>query len=203
MPLTQIDICNQALARSKAPEITAITEDNEGAILCNRFYDSALEEVMSLFHWNSATKRISLVANTTPPAFGWLHAYDLPADYVTAIDLDNAANFVIEGVQLLTNSAACNLTYIAAVDVSQLKPLTASCVVLMLASKIVASLTGDPQAGNEFLNELYQSTLLTARVADRFENNNAEPADDWTNFDAPPVSQTTNTVSVTGYGNLN
>ena len=80
-----------------------------------------------------------------------------------------------------------------------MKQTTVSCIVLRLASLLAPDLTGDPQSGNEFINELNQIALPQARVVNTYENNNGPVTSNWVDYETPPVFDTTQTV--TGSGN--
>ena len=57
---SQINICNLALRRMGAAEITAIDEGSKNADNCNAFWDYILDEVLEDYAWNFAKKTVTL-----------------------------------------------------------------------------------------------------------------------------------------------
>ena len=68
--------------------------------------------------WNFALKRATLSALATAPAFGYTYQYQLPTDYIRAVEFNaqaagtSQALFEIEGDKLLTNDATAELRYV-------------------------------------------------------------------------------------------
>ena len=57
---TQVDICNLALRRLGAQEITAIDDGSKNADHCNAFWTYVIDEVLDDYSWNFAEKTRSL-----------------------------------------------------------------------------------------------------------------------------------------------
>ena len=57
---TQVDICNLALRRLGASEITTITEGTKNADHCNAFWTYILDEVLEDYSWGFARKTVTL-----------------------------------------------------------------------------------------------------------------------------------------------
>ena len=74
MGLSKTDICNQALLKVGADVIESLDTDVnseegtvESALLCNVFFDQALDEILRLYQWNCCTKRHTPVKLTEDP----------------------------------------------------------------------------------------------------------------------------------------
>src|SRR5688500_10652792 len=81
---TKIDIANQALSHlGVGKEITSLTERSEEARALNRFYDVALDALLSEFDWPFARKEAALNEAESEPVEGWSYAYRYPADCVS------------------------------------------------------------------------------------------------------------------------
>ena len=80
MAVTAVSICNMALALVGADgTITALTQDNQNARVCNQFYDAARQTLLRSHPWNFATGRIASYPEwdtATPYSEGALVEYD-------------------------------------------------------------------------------------------------------------------------------
>lgn len=113
MPLSDADICNQALARiGQRKPITAIdgSDTSANAALCALLYPKARNKLLSRFPWFFATRGAILVAD--PNVFagslgnlpGYAHAYTDPADLVKPLYIFNGARPGAGVVQLFASS---------------------------------------------------------------------------------------------------
>lgn len=150
--------------------LTTIATASPSAEALNRAFGCVLEEFIRTHRWSWATKRVALVATTTP-AFGWTHSFTLPADYVVAAELNgedvwgkSGDSFVVESGVLLTDANAAQLVY-------QRKPIAMSdpAVTLAQAQEAMMALM-DPLAFRAFC------TLLAAEVAPVIRNDGREMA---------------------------
>ena len=139
--------------------LTTIATVSPSAEALNRAFGFVLEEFIRTHRWSWATRRVALVATTTP-AFGWTHAFTLPADYVVAAELNgedvwgkSGDSFVVESGVLLTDANAAELVY-------QRKPIaTADPAVTLAQAQEAMMAIMDPLAFRAFC------TLLAAEVA--------------------------------------
>ena len=150
--------------------LTTIATASPSAEALNRAFGFVLEEFIRTHRWSWATRRVALVATTTP-AFGWTHAFTLPTDYVVAAELNgedvwgkSGDSFVVESGVLLTNANAAELVY-------QAKPIATSDPAATLAQAQEAMMAlMDPLAFRAFC------TLLAAEVAPVIRNDGRELA---------------------------
>ncbi|MEN3940673.1 hypothetical protein WJU23_05210 [Prosthecobacter sp. SYSU 5D2] len=116
--MTQTDLANVALGHLGSSVIMAITENSAAAEHCRRFWDITRDALLRQRHWNFAIKRADLSELDDAPLFGWTKAYQLPADYILAIEFNGRqagtgeALHEIEGSHLLTNEVTAELKYI-------------------------------------------------------------------------------------------
>ena len=150
--------------------LTTIATASPSAEALNRAFGFVLEEFIRTHRWSWATRRVALVATTTP-AFCWTHAFTLPADYVVAAELNgedvwgkSGDSFVVESGVLLTDADAAELVY-------QAKPIATSDPAVTLAQAQEAMIGRmDPLAFRAFC------TLLAAEVAPVIRNDGRELA---------------------------
>jgi hypothetical protein len=79
---TTVEICNRALRRVKATEISALTDDNREAQACNRHYDEVRRAALADGIWTFALKRQKLARDAAAPVFGYDNSFSLPADCI-------------------------------------------------------------------------------------------------------------------------
>ena len=70
-----VDICNSALNLLGASTISALTDDNKNARLCNQRYEPVRNRVFRSHAWNCLHKRIQLAQNSTAPVVEYSYAY--------------------------------------------------------------------------------------------------------------------------------
>jgi hypothetical protein len=80
--VSQIDICNRALAHLPASPIVSIGEDSLEARECRRFYQTVIDEMLDAQHdWSFANTRVTLAQLATNDRENeWLYAYQLPGN---------------------------------------------------------------------------------------------------------------------------
>ena len=78
--VTEVDICNQALSLlGDVGQITSIDppDGSAQALVCNRFYDQAIDATLQMHAWSFAIKHEELVAATNDRD-EWAYAYEVP-----------------------------------------------------------------------------------------------------------------------------
>lgn len=174
MSLTQTDICNQALVRIGSKRISSINDDTKAANLCLEVWASTVGEVSRCGQWNCLLKRAELGRLTEAPAFEWDYQYQLPADFVSMVQLNGIIyhgqpqdDWEIEGRRLLTDAETAQVRYVALVeDVSQWDALFADAVVVLMASKMAVAIRQDESMASNLRNEYERITLSRARQRD-------------------------------------
>jgi hypothetical protein len=147
---TVTDIANLALSRLGEQGISDISENIPNAIRCRLHYETARDSLLRSHQWNFATVRAELTQLEDAPAFGWTHAYQLPADFLCLSTLNGAqakrcaSAYVIEGDNLLTNAGSAQITYVKKVtDPNRFDSLFADVLIFRLAAAIAMDVTGD------------------------------------------------------------
>lgn len=77
--ISDVLVCNDALALLPADPITRIDEQSLEARECRRSYKSVVAELLEKHHWGLATKRVTLAQMVNDRA-EWAFAYAKPAD---------------------------------------------------------------------------------------------------------------------------
>lgn len=79
--VTAVDICNLALSHiGESATVTSIAPPDGSAqsILCNQFFNRAVEELLEMHPWSFATARADLAETATNDVDGWKYSYAYP-----------------------------------------------------------------------------------------------------------------------------
>lgn len=116
-------ICNSALIKIGAERITALTDNNKRAILCNEQYDKIRRRVISAHPWNFATRRVQLAKLASTPVFEYDNEYQIPSDCLRIFRVrdQDIIDYRIEGRKVLSDSDEIYIEYASDItDVSQM-----------------------------------------------------------------------------------
>ena len=163
--MTDIQICNLALARLGDSRITALTDASAQAQYCSLFYAQTLEELQAEFDWQFCRKQVSLTGGTAPLT-GYSIQYALPVDFIRAIRLgnidasENFGSWEIVGTNLHTNIASpVALDYIALVTTPASFPaIFVEALSMKLAAVLAMPLTGSKELFTQCV-QLYSATI--------------------------------------------
>jgi len=153
---SEIDICNLALSLlGERAEVTSITppDGTNEAQQCGRFYPMARDELLEMFAWSFATRRVVL-ASVDSDRPGWLYAYTLPTTCLKplsvlaqqVLDDTESADFIVEtsdtGTRLLfTNQEEATLRYVATVtDTTRFTPLFCAALARLMSVKLAGQM---------------------------------------------------------------
>jgi hypothetical protein len=167
--MTDLDICNLALARLGDSRITALNAANAQAQYCTLFYAQTVEELQAEFDWQFCRKQANLATGTVPLT-GYSYQYDQPTDFIRAIrldDIDASENFgtwEILGSKIHTNLPSTAeiplvLDYIALVTTTTLFPaIFIEALSMKLAAVLAMPLTGSKELFTQCV-QLYTATI--------------------------------------------
>ena len=175
--MTEIDICNLALARLGDSRITALAppDATAQAQYCSLFYSQTVEELQAEFDWQFCRKQVNLATGTVPLT-GYSVKYALPTDFIRAIrldDIDASENFgtwEILGTNLHTNlTGTPSLDYIALVTTTTLFPaIFIEALSMKLAAVLAMPLTGSKELFTQCV-QLYTATIQKPAFANATE----------------------------------
>jgi hypothetical protein len=151
--MTDIQICNLALARLGDARITALTDATAQAQYCSLFYTQTLEELQTEFDWQFCRKLASLTADATAPAFGYTRRFSVPSDFLRLIRLngiDEDENFskweIVDGFIHTDLTAPAQIEYIASVtDAAKFPAVFVEILSAKLATNLAMPLTGSKE----------------------------------------------------------
>jgi len=151
--MTDIQICNLALARLGDSRITLLSDTTAQAQYCSLFYAQTLEELQTEFDWQFCRKLASLTADATPPAFGYARRFAVPSDFLRLIRLngiDEDENFskweIVNGFIHTDFAAPAQIEYIAHVtDSAKFPAVFVEIFSAKLAANLALPLTGSKE----------------------------------------------------------
>ena len=149
--MTDVQICNLALARLGDARITSLSDSSAQATYCSLFYEQTVEELQADFDWSFCRKLSSLTA-TTAPSSGYSSAFTLPADFIRAVRLggidasENFGTWEVVGTTIHTNLSSPVLNYIANItDTTKFPAIFVEALTIKLAAVLAMPLTGSKE----------------------------------------------------------
>ena len=177
MAISEVSICNLAIARVGGESISSLAENVKAAKLCTIFYSNSRDSVLAEMWWTFATKRQTLARLATAPESEFGYAYQLPSDLITPRYLADAEDveYVIEGDTLVTDAEEVDLVYtFQQADTTKFTPLFTDCVAFRVAAELALPLTNRPTNQSNF-TQLYQKALSRAKVTDQDRGSKKRP----------------------------
>jgi hypothetical protein len=181
---TPTSICNIALARCGATEISSFENDqSREAVLCRRLFHPARRMALVAHHWNGAKRAAQLTENTDVTPVFWSYAYDLPDDFLRMISVHPSNDLNSETPYALQNAndadadmvlmADANQIYVQYVfdndDVTSLSQGFREVLNFVLARDLCMSL-GKSTSKYELTNREYRRALTMAKSIDGMQD---------------------------------
>jgi hypothetical protein len=187
---SQLDItaiCNLALDYLDEAPLTSIDDTSAVARWFKRNFWPMAWSLMRKHPWNFAIGRASLAATSTPPAFGWPFAYEVPVDCLRVLPLtiDGTENgrplpFKVEGQQILTTQdAPLRIRYVRRIENTGLfDNQFCDALAAALAQKAAHFITGKQSYG-QAMGQVFAGLLDDAQMVDALEGSPDDPIDDF------------------------
>ncbi|CAB4200254.1 hypothetical protein UFOVP1356_31 [uncultured Caudovirales phage] len=177
---SQVDICNRALIKLGAGQITAITDNTKAARVLSGLWDSVRQAELSKRFWIFALTRTSMPALATTPEWGFGYQYQLPVDFLKLVQINDTfippglmdyrngddSPYAIEGKSLLTNfGPPLKIRYIRDVtDTGTFDALFCDMLASRLAVEACYSIT-QSREGQNAAKEDYKSSSREASIS--------------------------------------
>jgi hypothetical protein len=182
LPTTWTELCNAALARLNAGQISDYDSDTSNkADQCRLHLPLILEEILGCHDWNGVSKRAELNENATPPDFGYDHAFDLPADFIRFCgeDEQDVDEYIVEGNQILTDAEEVYIRYVfGPAAFSDLPGYILPAIIAALAARLCKHLTSNDALQRQIQTEYEDpafGALARAKSADARFNQQISP----------------------------
>jgi hypothetical protein len=112
---SEVQMCNLALSRIGEEPISAIDEGGNKANLCQTYYTTIRDELLSNHDWGFARKRRALALLSEDAVGRWTYTYQMPVDCLKPRFVEYGGRqdtpFRIEGDTILTNTEDAVLVY--------------------------------------------------------------------------------------------
>lgn len=191
--MSEVDICNAALAKLGAESILTRNDNNNRARVVNGRYDSVRDAELRRHRWRFAIKRVSLPALAVAPDSDYARQFQLPNDFLRLIeggDIKSAADlgdfrstdsslYSVEGRTLLTSlPAPLSIRYIAQiVDDGIFDAAFREALASRLAYECCKKITGNENEKAGCMDD-YRNSIREAIRANALEVAPEQPADD-------------------------
>ncbi len=177
MTATKLGIINRALAKAGLRPATSPAEDHPPLAAALSVWDAVTDETLRAHPWSHALVWTALAREADPPAWGFAHAYSLPADCLRLIDVRGEndpsappARHSLSGRSVYSDVSPCLARYVARrPDPWLWPPDFAEAVVCRLAADI-ATLCAQNSGLAASLLRLYDAALSRALLHDAAES---------------------------------
>ena len=176
---SKVGMCNAALIKVGANEITSLTENSEEGRKCNARFQDILDTLLESHPWNFAMERTTLAASSEAPNHEFDYKFLLPQRpyCLRVVQVYNDYPYKIEGRYLFSNYSDISIKYIKRVtDMNELSSLFREAFSLYLAAELAYPLAGSTALRQEILGE-FTVAMRMARTKDAQE----ETADNFKN----------------------
>lgn len=184
MAISEVTICNRALAKVGAERIISLADSNERAALCAEVYPTVRDDLLRGHPWNFAISRVALAPIMGEPLFDWGFQFQLPSDCLRVLETDLAkeAKWKVEGRRLMCDFEAVSIKFIKNVnDPSQFDANFVELLACKMAADISYSLVQSVTLRDQLIQE-YERKLRLARSFDAQEGQGDRVyADTWLN----------------------
>jgi len=172
---SEVDICNQALARIGASMLMAITDETREGQLCRAHYNSIRRVVLSEMQWTFATKRyvLSHLAGEYPANKNY-YKFLVPSEVLNVLSVTddgedlhiNTLDWTIEGKHIFAPATTIYMKATADyVDSNRYSPLFEQAFMLRLAAALANPMTANAALTQALLKE-YGAVLRDASSRD-------------------------------------
>lgn len=183
---TETDLINRALDILKEAELSSVNDNRPIARLMKRNFYVTRDALLEESEWNFAIRRASLPEASPAPAYGWSHAYTLPAETIRVIPLtvngDSEGYPIpheVEDGQILTNaSGPLKVRYVYRNEDYSRYPATFQIALsARLAMGCAHWLTGKTNYA-QIATNMYREAINTAWLSDAIQGTSPRAADD-------------------------
>jgi hypothetical protein len=171
-----VGICNSALVKLGATRIVSLTEGSKNANLCSEQFAKIRDDLLRGHSWNFAMARAKPAQLDASPAFGFDHAFQLPASFMRAVTVhpDDGGRapvaYKIEGRQLLADSSEIYLRFVSQVtDPNVMDPAFRETLAWALAFDLAIPITQSSTTREQMAHGL-RDALSKAKSVDAIED---------------------------------
>ena len=182
---SQVEIANRALTKIGEARILSLGDDVEAARSIDSLWDIVRDAELRIRKWKFSVSRTTLAALASTPSWGFSYEYQLPADCLRILQVNDiypgvdlsdyrgsdSAEWRVEGRKILTNiSAPLKIRYVSRVeDTGQWDAAFTEAFACRLAAEVVERLTQSNAKKDTAWSEYKQAISMAVR-ADAIES---------------------------------
>jgi hypothetical protein len=182
--VSEVSICNSALAKLGAERIISLDDDNPRAIVMKEQYHKVRDSLLYSHPWNFAIVYSELAQLADQPEYDFDYKFGLPNDCLRVIDTDlpSGERWKVFGRDLYCNETSVSIRYLSnSVDVSDFSPAFIEALACKLASDVTFTIVQDAALKASLYKE-YTQNLREARSFDAQESGGDRVySDNWLN----------------------
>jgi hypothetical protein len=176
--MSEVAICNQALALLGVPPIVSFDDGTTPSNLCSQLYAGLRDQVLEERAWTFATGRATLLPDATPPDFQYSNRFQIPSTWIRILGVNKtiaqpgAEDTRIpfpwnkEGNYILASADKVYVNYVQKVtDASLFSPAFRDCLAYRLAADMAISLRQSTTLMQD-MTSLYAAKLNQAALKD-------------------------------------
>lgn len=164
MAVSEVSICNSAIAKIGGQRLVSLDDANERARLFKEQYPKMRDELLYAHPWSFATKRAAPVAVVLPPNSLYPAKFQLPLDCLRVLEVEGwTSRWSTEDGFLIVDHPDPVIKYVAQVtDVSKFSPAFSETLAAKLAAECCYSLVQSVTLRAQLIQE-YEKQLRLAR----------------------------------------
>jgi len=181
---SEVSICNSALRKLGASQITSLEDNHKNARACNEAYTRLRDAALRNHPWLFAKARAQLAADSEAPEFGYAFKYQLPVDCLRLLPdypgfIPNTPTRVIESRYILTDEGGpLNIRYVRTVnDPNEMDALFREVLAFDIALDICEEIT-QSNTKEEKLAARRRVAISEARRTNAIEREPEQPPED-------------------------
>lgn len=176
--MSEVSICNSALAKIGVPPITSFGDGTTQSDLCSRQYATLRDEVLEERAWTFATGRQSLLPDATDPAWGFGNRFLIPTTWLRLLFVTNVIatpgnqknnpplDWKREGQYILADVDTVHCKYVQQIaDTSLMSTAFRECLAYRIAADFAIPLKKSNSLMTNMM-QLYQDKLIKAGLTD-------------------------------------
>lgn len=156
MAVSDVAICNSALAKIGAERILSLSDDNPRALVMSEQFPKVRDNLLYSHPWKFAIKQQELALLSTTPLIKFTYQFQLPNDCLRVIgtDLPGAAEWQEEGRVILCNFSTLKVRFISnSTDYANYTPGFVEALAAVLAADVCYSLVQNAALKSELVKE--------------------------------------------------
>lgn len=175
--ISEVSICNQALAEIGENAIANLSENTKQAKYCNAIFNNFRRELLYMTPWRFALEEVECARSVDTPILDYLYKYKIPSDSIRLWKVDSDNDYKVRQGNILTDNESCKIIYVKdQSDVSTWSPDFVAAFVSGLVYKIIwpisQSNTAQEKAYKVFLKVLQSAKTQNSQldILDRISN---------------------------------